>query len=453
MITRRIVINLVTFFVASAVLIGLGLVNLLGDPLQVPTTITTVLPSADGLYSNFPVTLNGVQVGSVSAVSLVPGGAQITMEIDPGTQVPGDVAAEVDVANPLGEQQIDLIPQNGGTAAALVDGDRVPVFPDGAPADIGQVVTTATNLLAAIPVGDLNTVLHQAAVALNGQAEDVQTLIDAGQQFAREFLTYQQAFESLLADAPPVLDSVTAAGPQLSDALSNTAVLLGLLSSHQRQVLALLHSGGTTSQLLNQVVVAERPNLACLVHDLGSVTTNLAEPSNLGNLATTLATNQDFFGAVEGATPKGPARALTSGDKDRNDQEWLRTLLLIPPVLSPAAVTYLSPATPPEIHPGAACDTEFGDGVPAGSQPGFVPSSSATSVVPPPASASQVRGGGTALTGPPAVPVGGSPATPTHDPSSPATALPAVGAAAVLQRPVRRRLRRRGARKDGEADR
>ena len=444
MITRRIVLNLITFFVASSVLIGFGLMNLLGDPLQLPTTVTTVLPSADGLYSNFPVTLNGIQVGSVSSVSLVPAGAQVTMALDPDARVPGDVAAEVDVANPLGEQQIDLVPQDGANAPVLEEGARIPEAPGGAPADIGQVVATATTLLQAIPVNDLNTVLQQSAIALNGQAADVQTLIDSGQQFAKEFLSYQQQFQALLDNAPPVLDSVTAAGPQLQDALSNTAVLLGVLASHQSDVLNLLKSGSATAQLLNQAVVAERPNLACVVHDLGAVTTNLAKPDNLNNLATSLATNQDFFGAVEAVTPDGPARALTSGQKNRTDQEWLRTHLLIPPVLSPAAVTYPTQTSLPDIHPGSACNTEFGEGVPAGSQPGFVPASSTTKVDPAPVSASRVRGGGTAVTDPPPVPDGsGAPTTPSRAPSTPVTALPAMGAVAMLQRPLRRRLRQR----------
>jgi virulence factor Mce-like protein len=442
MITRRIVVNLLTFFAASAVLIGFGLVNLLGNPLQTPTSISTVLPTADGLYANFAVTLNGVQVGSVTSVSLVPSGARVTMALNPGVRVPGDVAAEVNVANPLGEQEIDLLPQHHGTWASLRTGAQIPVAPGGAPANIGQVVATATKLLAAIPVNDLNTVLRQVAIALNGQAADVQTLIASGQQFAREFLSYQSEFRALLANAPPVLDSVTAAGPQLSDALSNTAVLFSVLSTHQSQILSLLKSGASASQLLNSLVVTERPNLACLVHDLGAVTTNLAQPANLSNLSTSLGTNQQFFGAVNAVTPQGPARALTSGGTSRNDQEWLRTHLILPPVLSPAAVTYPSPTTLPSIHPSPACSTEFGNGVPAASQPGFVPASTTTPVVPHTAAANQVRGGGTAIQDPPPVPTGGSPANPPA-PATPVTALPAVGAAAILQHPIRRRLKSR----------
>ena len=121
MISRRIVVNLVAFLVASTVLIVFGVVNLLGDPFDAPMDVSTVLPSADGLYTHFSVTLNGVDVGSVSSVGLTPAGAKVTMAIDPGVRIPGDVAAEIDVANPLGEQEIDLVPQRGGRGPDRVD--------------------------------------------------------------------------------------------------------------------------------------------------------------------------------------------------------------------------------------------------------------------------------------------------------------------------------------------
>ena len=169
MITRRIVVNLVAFVVASAVLVAFGVVNLLGDPFHAPMDVSTVLPGADGLYSHFSVTLNGVDIGSVSSVALTPAGAEVTMAIDPGVRVPGDVAAEIDVANPLGEQEIDLVPQRGGQRADLRPGAVVPVAPGGAPADIGQVIATATTLFRAIPVHGPE---HRAAPGGRGPGRD-----------------------------------------------------------------------------------------------------------------------------------------------------------------------------------------------------------------------------------------------------------------------------------------
>jgi len=74
MITRRIIVNLFAFFGVAVLLIVYGLINLLGNPFQSPMQVSALLPNAYGVYSNFSVTLNGVQVGSVRSVSLTPAG-------------------------------------------------------------------------------------------------------------------------------------------------------------------------------------------------------------------------------------------------------------------------------------------------------------------------------------------------------------------------------------------
>src|SRR3984885_10982801 len=156
MISRRLLANLIAFFVISALLVGYGVVSLLGNPLRSPTVLTTDFPNASGLNQNSPVELNGVPGGTVGAIRLTSHGTQITMDIHPGTQVPGDVRSSIQIANDLGEQVVDLVPAHGGTAPALRSGDSVPAAPNQIPANVGQVVNAATTLLRAIPAGDLN---------------------------------------------------------------------------------------------------------------------------------------------------------------------------------------------------------------------------------------------------------------------------------------------------------
>ena len=74
--SRRLIINLVVFLAVSIALIVYGYGDLIGNPLQPPTQVSAVFPNASGLYNNFSVQLNGVDVGSVTGVTLtaaVPG--------------------------------------------------------------------------------------------------------------------------------------------------------------------------------------------------------------------------------------------------------------------------------------------------------------------------------------------------------------------------------------------
>ncbi len=414
MITRRIVVNLVAFGLLSAILIAYGFFDLLGDPLAGTTTVSTVLPDASGLSPNFLVTLDGVDVGSVKSVALTPDGAKVTMTLNSGTDVPSNVAAKVVIANALGEQEVDLVPVAAASAPSTAEASRtvaqvaappkalrsgavIPAATDSTPADVSTVVQEATRLLQAIPPGDLNSLLHEAAVALNGNAGNLRTIASASELFSEEFLAQQQQFESLLSNAPPVLDTVTHDAPQLQQGLADTAVLAEVLASHSNDLVRLLGQGTGAATALHTLLLQNEPNLACIVHDVSALDANLGSGSNLSNLNTALATNQEFFGAVAAVAQDGPAKGLTSNDSYRNDQEWLRTRLLLPPLqvpLQPTAVTYTTPSSLPPVLPGAGCSTEFGQGVGPVSQAGFHPVGPNAKVVPSSAEEANVRGGG-----------------------------------------------------------
>lgn len=433
MITRRVVINLVAFVTVSLALVAYGVFDLLGNPFAAITTVSTILPSASGLATNFSVTYEGIQVGTVSSISLVHDGARVTMAIKPGADVPADVAARVVIGNALGQQEIELVPRRATTPhvtpiaatggagttggavhgaghrsgsrsrtevaeaisvgqSTLQSGAVLPVAPNSEPASVGTLVAEATSLLQAIPAGDLNRLLHQVAVAVGGQADNLRTIDQAGALFAQEFLAYQDQFRSLLANAPPVLDTVTANASSLQQGLQETAAVLATLAAQRENLVGLLHQGSAAGSDLESLLAANRPDLGCLVHDLSATTANLAEPTNLAHLQTFLQNNGTFFGIVGQVAPSGPAKALRSGEPPQANQVQLRVRLLLPP-RSPAAVSYSTPHGLTTIKPGAGCVTEFGAGAGPATQAGFTPADGGT-VDPPTAAEAEVRGGG-----------------------------------------------------------
>ena len=398
MITRRVAVNLAVFLSVAVLLVLFGFLDLFGNPLAGRTQLKALFPDASGLSTNFDVTYDGVAVGSITSVHLVPKGALVTMALDPGRSVPGDVMADVDLANALGEQQIDLVPAHGGTAPALRSGATVPVNPNGIPASVGQLVSVATNLLNAIPPGDLNSLLHQLALALGGHGHDLRTITDQSSVFAQEFLRYQAQFQALLANSPPVLDAVTAEGPELRQALANTAALAQVLADRRFDLANAIGKGSQVATDLNSLLARQLPNLACLTHDFADLTVNLAQPTNLSNLNTTLLTNQYFFGAVDGVSPEGRAVSLYAADPTRNTQYWLRTRLLVPPA-QPQASSYSSPKGLPPTKPAAGCSTEFGNGVGPATQAHPSPPGPGGKLIPATTADAVVRGGQPRATG------------------------------------------------------
>ena len=224
----------IVFFAVSFALVGYGIVNLLGNPLESPTMLTTEFANASGLYSGFEVELNGVPVGTVSSTALTKTGTKVTMRIDPGTerarrravvgadrQRPGRAGGQ-----PGADPGRHRRPRSRAAPPSRPRRTRLP-------ADVGQVVASATRLLQAIPAGNLNKLIGELATALQGNAGNLRTLINAGTTFSKEFVAYQQQFTELLANAPPALDAVTAVAPELRQDLANTAALVQVLAEQK----------------------------------------------------------------------------------------------------------------------------------------------------------------------------------------------------------------------------
>jgi phospholipid/cholesterol/gamma-HCH transport system substrate-binding protein len=441
-ITRRLLINLVAFFVVSFALVGYGVVNLLGNPLSSPTVLTTEFPSASGLYPGFEVELNGVPVGTVSSTALTKTATKVTMSINPGINVPSNVQASVQIANDLGEQVVDLVPKQNTDPHALQSGANVPAEPNEVPADVGQVVETATKLLQAIPANDLNKLIGELATSLQGNAGNLRTLIDAGTTFSKEFVAYQQQFTELLANAPPSLDAVTAVAPELRQDLANTAALVQVLAQQgQTGLHNLLANGSSAFAQINNLLTSQSANIGCFLHDTADILTNVAQPANLANLSQGLAYNQFFFGAVDKIAVAGKAVSPTKNSPPDQNQVFLRTRLLLPPILSEQGVTYSSANQIPDILPGAGCTTVFGQGVGPATQAGFTPAAGGHLVKPSPQESDVELNAG------PQVPVSNASYRVPRTSAVLLLALGALVAPALLlawgARPSRRRARRR----------
>lgn len=399
MIPRRVIINLIFFFGLSALLASYGYFTLIHNPFSKSTTLYSYIDDTGGVRSGFTVSLRGIPVGLVSSVGLAtqlqPDGSEapevkVTMRINSGVTVPADTQVEVERANPLGEQDVDLLPQPGSTAPPARNGDVLPPTDTPTPPDVGQVVNAADRLFAAVPTGDLEIIIHQLALALAGRAQDLRTIISESTVLSQNTVAYSDAFHELLANAPPVLDTVAAVGPQLQQALTNTEVLVDLLNQRKYDIVNLFHTGTAFAQATNTFVDQDTPNLACLAKDLGDVGGDLSEPTNLANLNSTLLLNRYFFGPINAITPTGEAKSITGplgnplpGSPTRDDQTWLRVRTLLPPE-QPFAVSYAPPNQIPDTYPGAACLSVFGAGVPAASQVDPAPPSENGKVVPAP---------------------------------------------------------------------
>jgi phospholipid/cholesterol/gamma-HCH transport system substrate-binding protein len=363
-LSARLLVNLGVLFVVSMALVVYGLVDLLSNPFVQPMVLYTHVTDAAGLPAGAPVTEDGLQVGEVASVRLSPSGPVVAMKMDSGRRIPSGVVAEVARANPLGEQEINLVVdgrRSGGTTRYLTSGQFIPVGRPAVPPGIGQVITHVDQLLAAISPGELNTVLGQLALAMAGRTQQIRSSLADLASLSATLSADSRQITSLLQSAPTVVDNLVSVAPAIHQDLVETDQLLSQLARERQGIYGALTNGARASALVGQLVANQLPDLACLSQQGAAILSNLAEPTNRANLVATLRDNQVFFASLDRVMPFGSDIALGPGEKPSSQQAFVRIHLLLPPA-TPTALAYKVPRSTPPTKPGGACESSFGRG-------------------------------------------------------------------------------------------
>jgi virulence factor Mce-like protein len=380
-VNRRLLINFVAFGAVTALLVGYGLFTLLGNPFAKQRTISAVFPDATGLRPDFSVSMDGVVIGIVKDVELVDGGVRVEVALDQDVSVPSDVEGRIVRASPVGEQRVELTPTDGGSGKPLEDGDEFAVAESPNPPNISRVIDALARLIDAIPPEQLDTFIRETAIALEGRGEDLSTLVTSGDEFARSFVANEAAFRQLLQSAPPVMDSVSDAGPELQRALADTAILTEAIAARRTDLIELMRNGGQLGAAGGDVVTTQQANLGCLISDFADLNRFLGNGVPLENFIAGFDLNRKFFEPVDRLAPYGPAKDVGFGAPDRDDQYWLRVRFLVPPA-QPPGEQYPQRRPTPATRPGGPCVNVLGTGVAAASQPDAVAPTDGGSIEP-----------------------------------------------------------------------
>ncbi|HYF46406.1 MAG TPA: MCE family protein [Acidimicrobiales bacterium] len=363
MIQRRVVINLIAFFVMAAALVAYGAFTLLGNPFREPREVRTTFEDASGLLPGFSASLDGVVVGVVDSVELADEGVEVTIDLDEGVTIPSDVEASVIRASAVGEQRVEFTPTGDGTGEPVPDGGEVPAAEDATPPEVSEVLDTANRLITALPADDLNTVIHEAVIALRGREDELAGMAGDIDTFNQEFLAHEEGFRNLLRTSPRLLRAMTEVSPEFRNALADTAVFTGTLAERSQDLTELLQNGAALGEVGAPLLEDTMPNLGCLFSDSAELNDFLADPAVLRNFQLGLDLNQAFFGPIDALAIEGHAIGFPQfGSTERNDQLWLRVQTLIPPG-EPHASRYLPIRRTPDTLPGAGCQNAFGTGV------------------------------------------------------------------------------------------
>jgi phospholipid/cholesterol/gamma-HCH transport system substrate-binding protein len=343
---RRTLINVATFLLASLALAYYGATNLIVQQAS-GMHLAAEFSDASGIAERNDVTMRGVVVGSVTGVELTETGVMVDMRLNPGEDVPEGTEAMIVRRSPIGELTIELEPGDGED---LASGSTLPLADTQPPPDVSTTIEALADVLHAVPSEDLETVVSELSDAVRGRSEDLARFTDASAALPERLLEIESELESLITTGPELTGVFADNAEVFADDLRQTAVLADILRDRRYDLLNLYKDGARFSAVANDLLVAQKANLACFIRDAG--TFNLAIAARRGDLEATLQKNHFFFDAVEQAVQKDP----TGGT-------WFRVQLL--PHQEPAGNVYAKRRKTPDVFPGRGCNSIYGKGVPA----------------------------------------------------------------------------------------
>ncbi|MGH2698616.1 MAG: MlaD family protein [Actinomycetota bacterium] len=352
-VNKRVYANLIIFAIVAFLLISLGARNLVLDQ-ATAGTIQARFSDASGLLPRNDVTMRGVVVGSVKEVELAEdGNVNVVKNLERGVEVPEGSVAEIVRRSPIGELTLELQPGDG---EPMEEGATIAVEDTIPPPDVSKTIEVLADVLHEVPSEDLDTVVTELADAVRGRGDDISTLNRAAAELPEDLLEVQLELEQLITDGPKVTGVLADNAETLGDDLTQTKLLAELLAERKHDLVDLYRYGGDFTTVAGSLIGDEKANLSCLVADFGRINSVLGTQENLVNLANTLDKNHFFFGAVEQAVRVG----LDGGT-------WFR-VQLVPPA-QPHGQAYAPHRPPPDVFPGKACRSRFGNGVGPAEQP------------------------------------------------------------------------------------
>ncbi|MGH2750248.1 MAG: MCE family protein [Actinomycetota bacterium] len=171
-----------------------------GEPQRL--TLTATVEQAPNLFEGGRVMVRGVQVGSITEVEPVPGGVDLTMEIDEGVRVPADTQLAVIPITVIADRYVQLSPYEDGPE--IEDGTHIEVADTTIPAELDEVLSELKGLIDAFKRapgerrGPLAELIRAADRALEGREESLAGALEKSSDVLTNLAGSQSDITSLI---------------------------------------------------------------------------------------------------------------------------------------------------------------------------------------------------------------------------------------------------------------
>jgi phospholipid/cholesterol/gamma-HCH transport system substrate-binding protein len=280
--------------VLIALVIAIGLQPERLWSLATQVTYRALFAEAGGLAAGNKVKLSGVDVGTVTEVSLQGLQPQVTFKVDATVRLASDTSAHIRTGSLLGERVLVL--ESAGRAK-LRPFDVIPVSRTSSPYSLTDAVGDLTKNTALTDTATLNQSLNTLAATIDQIAPQLGPTFDGITRLSKSLNSRNETLQQLLSSASDITQVLADRSQQLNQLILNANDLVEVLVARRQAIIDLLANTTTVAQQLSGLIHDNEQKLAPTLDKLNSVTAMLEHSrDNIARMLPALAKFQITLG-------------------------------------------------------------------------------------------------------------------------------------------------------------
>jgi phospholipid/cholesterol/gamma-HCH transport system substrate-binding protein len=325
------------------------------DAINHPYSVKADFSNAVGLLPGSEVDYLGVTYGTVSSVERIDGGVRVAMKIDKSKKIPDNSSANIFRKSALGEQYIEFDPPPGYTNGGpyYLKDVVVPMSRTTVPLEFSELLRSASRLVSAIPPDALNTLVHEAAVGVNGRVDSLRGLADSGDKLSQMLVQRTAALDRLATNNTRLTHVFTEHSDSLAQSVSDLRQVAQTLKDARGDTTILLQKGSQLLGTAADLVAGHKADLDCDLKTLELVTDVTTTDHNLQGLQTVLTGAPVAFGDLWDASDVDPIPGYPV-DPISPVKRWVRVGFVVNPGYNQAP-QFAPPRVLPPVAQVPAC--------------------------------------------------------------------------------------------------
>ena len=280
--------------VLIALVIAIGLQPERLWSLATQVTYRALFAEAGGLAAGNKVKLSGVDVGTVTDVSLRGLQPLVTFKVDATVRLASDTSAHIRTGSLLGERVLVL--ESAGRAK-LRPFDVIPVSRTSSPYSLTDAVGDLTKNTALTDTATLNQSLNTLAATIDQIAPQLGPTFDGITRLSKSLNSRNETLQQLLSSASDITQVLADRSQQLNQLILNANDLVEVLVARRQAIIDLLANTTTVAQQLSGLIHDNEQKLAPTLDKLNSVTAMLEHSrDNIARMLPALAKFQITLG-------------------------------------------------------------------------------------------------------------------------------------------------------------